>query len=71
VSGNGQGRIVIFTDVDMVPTRQACAEAKFKALVKTHMAETGKNERWSAYAVALTPEGRAAWEEARGIRARS
>ena len=64
MSGNSERPIILFAG-DIQPVRSP-AKPKFPELVKLHMAENpGKNEKWATVAVALTPEGRAAWEEAR------
>jgi hypothetical protein len=54
-------RIVLFVPRDMLPSRTP----SFSELVKVHIAETGMSERWARVAVALTPEGKAAWEKER------
>ncbi len=41
------------------------AEKRFLALVEKRMAETGEDARKAEYAVALTLQGKTAWEEAR------
>ena len=44
---------------------KSSAEKRFLALVEKRMAETGEDGRKAEYAVALTLEGKTAWEEAR------
>ena len=50
------------------PKPESEAEKRFQNLVKAHHRATGDNPVMAEYAVALTPEGKAAWEEARKAR---
>ncbi len=47
------------------PAPKSEPERRFQDLVKKRVAETHENLAMAEYAVALTTEGRAAWEEAR------
>ncbi len=51
-----------------LPIPESEAERRFQNLVKAHIEATGDNPTMAEYAVALTPEGKAAWEEARKAR---
>ena len=50
------------------PKPESDAEKRFQDLVKKRIDETRENPVMAEYAVALTPEGQAAWEEARRAR---
>jgi hypothetical protein len=52
------------------PVPESDAEKRFQDLVKKRMAETHENLAAAQYAVALTAEGREAWEGARKARLR-
>jgi phage terminase Nu1 subunit (DNA packaging protein) len=50
------------------PKPESDGEKRFQELVKKHVDATGQNLFTAEYAVALTPEGQKAWEEARKAR---
>lgn len=65
------GRKFFMSDVMIdLPEPESEAERRFQDLVKKRIAETRENPVAAEYAVALTPEGQAAWEEARRARLR-
>ncbi len=63
-----RGARYFMTDAIDFPIPESDAERRFQDLVKKRIAETRESPVAAEYAVALTPEGEAAWEEARKAR---
>ena len=63
-----RGEKYFMSDAVDFPLPQSEAEKQFQDLAKKRIAETRESPVMAEYAVALTPEGRALWEEARKVR---